>query len=159
MRRRVAGVTIIELMVALAIVAIAFAALAYAQITGFRVTRSSQGAAIAKDVGMKQLELLRGLGYELYKDCPDGEPVVEGVPGCTGSRVDEEHPSFTVHWAITAAPVGVAELDPPALKGVEIHVTWEDTRYDLVGYLSCGDPGEFATTEVPCPSESLRASP
>lgn len=157
MRRRVAGLTIIELMIALAIIGIAFAALAYAQVTGFRVTRSSQGAAIAKDLGMKQLEVIRGLGYGLYRDCPDAGPTEEsGLPPCSGSEADETHPGFTVHWSITSSPAGVNALDPPALKGVEIHVTWEDTRYDLVGYLSCGDPGETAMTEVPCPRASLR---
>ena len=57
---------------------------------------------------------------------------------------------------VTASPAGVPALDPPALKGVEIEVTWEGASYELVGYLSCGDPGETATTEVPCPIASLR---
>ena len=157
MRGRTAGVTIIELMVALAIVSIAFAALAYSQITGFRVTRSSQGAAIAKDLGMAKLEYLRALGYELYRACPDAGPAAGGpLPACEGSEPGAEHPSFTVRWRITESPVGVPALDPPALKGVEISVTWEGTRYDLVGFLSCGDPGESALTQVPCPSGSLR---
>lgn len=152
MRRAVRGVTIIELMVALAVASIAFAALAYSQITGFRVTRSSQGAAIAKDIGMKRLEELRGAGFETYKHCVDAA----ATPDCSGSAADADHPTFTVHWEVTASPPGVPALDPPALKGVAVWVTWEDSRYDLIGYLSCGDPGESATTEVPCPTESLR---
>ena len=155
------GVTIIELMVALAVASIAFAALAYSQITGFRVTRSSQGSALAKDIGMKQLEHIRGLGFDVYRDCPATGPSEDsGLPTCDGSATDAEHPGFTVHWNITASPAGIAPvpaLSTPALKGVEVWVTWEDSRYDLIGYLSCGDPGETATTEVPCPNESLRS--
>lgn len=156
MTARASGLTVIELLVALAVASIAFAALAFSQVTGFRVTRSSQGAAIAKDVGMKQLEVIRGLGYGYYRHCSDGTET-----DCSGSAPNAEHPGFTVHWKITDSPEGVKVLsasEPPALMGVEIQVTWEDTRYDLVGYLSCGDPGESATTEVPCPRESLLES-
>lgn len=155
MKGRASGFSLLELLVALAMIGVAFGALAYVQVTGFRVTRSSQGAAIAKDLGMKQLEILRGRGYQAYRDCTDG------AAGCSGTEVDDEHPSFSVSWTITDAPAGVKLLsgtEPPALLGVEIQVTWEDTRYDLVGYLSCGDPGKTGTTETPCPRESLLTS-
>lgn len=166
MRRSEHGLTLIEVMVALVFTGIAFTALALSQVTGFRVTRSSQEASIAKDVAMRQIESFRGYGFHPFVMCPTIDPEVydpdayAGYPTCEGSEAVAEHPGFTVEWALTNRPEGLPQMSKPALIEVKILVDWQGSgsgkEYPITSYLSCGDPGEFATTDVPCPKESLR---
>lgn len=166
MRRSQHGLTLIEVMVALVFTGIAFTALALSQVTGFKVTRSSQQTVIAKDVGMRQLELFRGYGFHPFVRCPTIDPEVynpdsyTGYPACEATQASADHPGFTLDWSLTNNPAGTKLMSPdPALVEVKIDVFWqsgdETKHFYLTSYLSCGDPGEFATTNVPCPKETL----
>jgi prepilin-type N-terminal cleavage/methylation domain-containing protein len=163
MRRRNDGMTLIEVMVALVFTGIAFTALALSQVTGFRVTRSSQEAAIAKDLAMYQVELFRGYGFEPFKRCPTFDPDLSGYvgyPTCAGAEGSVDYPAFDVSWQLTNRPEGTKQMTPPALVEVKVVVEWSAANgnskdYHLTSYLSCGDPGEAASTNVPCPTDSL----
>jgi prepilin-type N-terminal cleavage/methylation domain-containing protein len=164
-RRSAQGMTLIEVMVALVFTGIAFTALALSQVTGFRVTRSSQETTIAKDLAMRQMELFRSYGFEPFKRCPTFDPELDGwvgYPECEDDLLSTEHPGFGVEWEITNNPAGTKVMSPPALIEVNVTVTWNSRvggakEFYLTSYLSCGDPGEGATTNVPCPKTSLRA--
>jgi type II secretory pathway pseudopilin PulG len=157
------GLTLIEVMIALVFTGIAFTALALSQVTGFRVTRSSQEAAIAKDLAMRQAELFRAYGFDPYDRCPTTSPADEGLvgyPACQDQEASIDHPGFVVKWALTNRPEGTKLMTPPALVEVKVTVEWQTRdagtkEYFLTTYLSCGDPGEGVTTSVPCPQDSL----
>jgi prepilin-type N-terminal cleavage/methylation domain-containing protein len=163
MRRSQQGLTLIEVLIALVFTGIAFTALALSQVTGFRATRSSQEAAIAKDLAMFQVELFRGYGFEPFSLCPTFDPGDNGwvgYPTCAGSEASAEHPNFTVNWELTNNPQGTKVMSKPALIEVKVTVTWDSQsgrtgNFPVTSYLSCGDPGEGVTTDVPCPTESL----
>jgi prepilin-type N-terminal cleavage/methylation domain-containing protein len=163
MRRRNDGMTLIEVMVALVFTGIAFTALALSQVTGFRVTRSSQEAAIAKDLAMYQVELFRGYGFEPFKLCPTFDPADNGYvgyPACAATEVSADYPAFDITWALTNHPEGTKLISPAALVEIKVVVEWTAAsgvakEYFLTSYLSCGDPGEAASTNVPCPTDSL----
>lgn len=165
MRRSNQGLTLIEVMVALVFTGIAFTALAMSQVTGFRVTRSSQEAAIAKDLAMRQMETFRGYGFDPFVMCPtiDADTykpgTYAGYPSCEGTEMSSDHPRFTIDWSLSNRPQGTKLMSPPALVETKITVSWDDkgrTRdYFLTSYMSCGDPGQFATTDVPCPKDTL----
>ncbi|MEX2541282.1 MAG: prepilin-type N-terminal cleavage/methylation domain-containing protein [Trueperaceae bacterium] len=165
MRRSDQGLTLIEVMVALVFTGIAFTALALSQVTGFQVTRSSQEAAFAKDIAMRQMEVFRGYGFQPFNLCPtidpeDKDTSLAGYPKCEGSEASAEHPGFTLEWVLSNRPQGLPQMSKPALVEAKITVRWQGKGggkdYAITSYLSCGDPGEFATTDVPCPKESLR---
>jgi prepilin-type N-terminal cleavage/methylation domain-containing protein len=163
MRRSQQGLTLIEVMIALVFTGIAFTALALSQVTGFRVTRSSQEAAIAKDLATGQAELFRAYGFDPFDRCPTFDPELDGwvgYPPCEGEEASADHPGFVVKWALTNRPQGTKLMTRPALIEVAITVEWQNREgstkdYPLTTYLSCGDPGEGVTTSVPCPEESL----
>lgn len=166
MRRSEQGLTLVEVLVALVFTGIAFTALALSQVTGFNVTRSSQETAIARDLAMRQVELFRSYGFQPFDLCPTIDPEVkdpyayDGYPPCEGSESLAEHPGFTLEWALTNRPQGLPLMSKPALIEAAVTVHWQGKgggkNYPITSYLSCGDPGEFATTGVPCPKESLR---
>jgi prepilin-type N-terminal cleavage/methylation domain-containing protein len=163
MRRSQQGLTLIEVMIALVFTGIAFTALALSQVTGFRVTRSSQEAAIAKDLATGQAELFRAYGFDPFDTCPTFDPELYGwvgYPNCVDEEASADHPGVVVKWALTNRPQGTKLMSDPALIEVAITVEWPDradgtNQYFLTTYLSCGDPGEGVTTSVPCPDESL----
>lgn len=163
MRRETKGLTLVEVMVALAFTGIAFTALALSQVTGFRVTRTSQEAAIAKDLALHQMELFRSYGFQPFVRCPTFDPEVDGwvgYPACSGSETSSDYPGFVVDWALTNRPLGTKLMTPPSLIEVTITVRWQVREGDskdfvLTSYLSCGDPGEVGSTDVPCPKASL----
>lgn len=158
MRRSNQGLTLVEVLVALVFTGVAFTALALSQVTGFKVTRSSQEAAVARDLATKQLELFRSYGFEPYSECSTFDPEDQGFvgfPPCEATVTSDEYPRFTIHWLITDRPRGTPLMSKPALLEIQVEVTWDDKSYELTSYLSCGDPGEYATTKVPCPTESL----
>lgn len=165
MRRSNLGLTLIEVMVALVFTGIAFTALALSQVTGFRVTSSSQEAAIAKDLAMRQLESFRGYGFDPFVMCPTIDPDVykpdlyAGYPTCEGEQTSSEQPRFTITWSMNNRPEGTKLMSPPSLVEAKITVNWDNKgnnrEYFLTSYMSCGDPGQFATTDVPCPKDTL----
>jgi type II secretory pathway pseudopilin PulG len=160
MRRDSEGITLVEVLVAMVFTGLAFTALALSQVTGFRVTRSSQESAIARDLATRQLETFRAYGFDPYVMCPIPPESYKpdsyaGYPECQGSVSSTDHKGFTTDWDLSTRPVGTKLMSKPALIEARITVSWDDNEYHLTSYLSCGDPGEFATTDVPCPVESL----
>jgi type II secretory pathway pseudopilin PulG len=165
MRSSRQGLTLVEVMVALAFTGIAFTALALSQVTGFKVTRNSQEAAIAKDLAHNRLEVFRAYGFHPFALCPTIDPedldpaAYAGYPPCEGSATSSEYPAFDVAWSLSNRPQGTPQLSKPALIEVRVLINWPEgakmSSYAVTSYLSCGDPGAFASTDVPCPKESL----
>lgn len=70
------GLTLVEVLVALAIVAIAVVALTMTQATSLRLSRDSVEASNATQVANEEMELLTQKvldEYEFYQDCPGGD--------------------------------------------------------------------------------------
>lgn len=87
MNRRVegSGLTVVEVLIAVALKAIVFAALAAMQVNSLRMTRASQQSSEATQIAVDQLneltvEILDR--YVEYQGCPGSGPV---DPGCTDS--------------------------------------------------------------------------
>lgn len=149
------GMTLVEVMIAVAIIGIAFVALAFSQVLGFRVTRVSQQTQIARDLATLQMETIRSNGFASYKDC-DGS---DSAPSdCSGKVASSDYSDFTVSWDMDNSPPGMAAVSAPALVAVTVSVTWHDQEYALTNYLSCGDPDDESSTTVPCPGETLIAA-
>lgn len=164
MRHSQQGLTLIEVMIALVFTGIAFTALAFSQVTGFRVTQSSQEAGIAKDLAMQRVELFRAYGFAPFSLCPTFDPADDGwigYPNCEDQEASTEYPAFVTNWTLSNRPQGTKLMTPPALIEVKVTVQWQSRgggskEYLMTTYLSCGDPGEGVTTSVPCPTDSLR---
>lgn len=177
------GLSLLEVLIAFAVVSITFLALAMSQLTGFRVTRDSAEAATARDLASRQIEIIRGYGYATYgkrtavtatgtvttpyEGCPTNPAgssaeldSASPFPNCAGSDIAiTNFPGYTVSWAVApsadAAPTGGAPTDPPALYNVNVTVTRDDFTYVLASYLSCADAGETSNTGIVCPAGSL----
>lgn len=161
------GISLIEVLIAFAIITIVFVALAMSQVLGFRVTHDSVQVAEARDIATEQLEIIRGFGFPYYQTCPDTDPTVG--PACQNASFPAgdtvaNHNAYTMRWNITNAPVDEAgnPINPSgtdggvALVGVEVVVSWRDDSYVLSTFLSCADADEFSSSTVPCPKGSLR---
>lgn len=165
------GLSLIEVMIAFSIISVVFLALAMSQITGFRTTRVSLEASAARDLASRQIEVIRGYGYPtyarqitatgVYAGCttvsPNGSSADVDVafPTCRGSDdTISNFPGYIVSWSIAPSD-DVPARDPPALYDVDVTVTKGTLTYVLASYLSCADAGEFSTTGVSCPRESL----
>lgn len=167
------GLSLIEVLVAFAVISIVFMALAMSQLTGFRATRDSVEASTARDLASRQIEIIRGYGYATYAQrttvlgifagCATTSPtgssaeldVPAPFPNCTGSDSDiTNFPGYTVSWTIAPSD-DVRTTDPPALYDVDVTVSRDDFTYTLASYLSCADAGELSVTGVSCPEESL----
>jgi prepilin-type N-terminal cleavage/methylation domain-containing protein len=155
------GLTLVELLIALAVIGIAMAALISSQILSFKVTRDAQKSSLAKDIASQQIEVIRGYGFGSYMNCPTTSPS-SPAPACTGSQSVSNYAGYTLAWSITNAPKNPSNLTQtlnltkPALVGVSVTVSWTGGSYVLSSYLSCADAGEFSFTTVPCPAESMR---
>lgn len=157
MKSRHEGLTIIELLVTIAIIGITFLALAMSQITGFRVTRDSAEAAIAKDAATEQMETIRAWGYEQYKGCPAIEPTASDAPKCEGTATLSNNTNLTLQWRVDNRPPEIKPLDPPPLVSVIVTVTNNNggTDYELYTYLSCADADFLSATQIQCPVTSI----
>lgn len=147
------GFTLVELLVAIAVIGIAFTALAMTQLSGFRVTQDAVQTAVARDVATRQMEDLRALGYARLVRCGETDQ-----PACTaGPAPDEEEPRFLLSWSVSddLSAIGVPSLAPPPLLDVQVEVTWPDGSYQLGSLLSCADAGASSSTNVDCPKESM----
>ncbi len=167
------GLSLVEVLVAFAVIAVVFMALAMSQLTGFRATRDSAEASTARDLASRQLEIIRGYGYAtyakrttvlgVYAGCATTSPTGSSAeldraspfPTCVGNDGDlANFPGYTVSWTVAPAD-DVLATDPPALYDVSVTVTRGDFAYTLASYLSCADAGELSVTGVSCPEESL----
>ena len=160
--RRTDGLSLIEILIAFAIISVTFTALMMSQITGFRVTRSSAQASLARDVASEHMYVLRSYGFHNYEDCGVGNTPVDATsPACSGSQAVPNQNGYTLSWTITNNPTrsdGTAfnpVVTDPHLLGVNVTVSWGDGDYTLSSFLSCADVGEFSSTSVPCPVSSL----
>lgn len=165
------GLGIVEIMVAISIIGIAFVALAFSQVYSFRTTGNSQKTAIAKDAASKKMEEIRGVGYETYRTCAASSTNTSCV--ASGQTVTNQ-PGYSLAWSITNQPKNPSDLTKtlptpdvdangrpkPSLVGVTVTVSWQEgsspKTYVISSYLSCADAGDFSSTNVPCPKESLR---
>jgi type II secretory pathway pseudopilin PulG len=168
------GLGIIEIMVALAIIGIAFVALAFSQVYSFRVTGNSQKTALAKDIASKKMEEIRGFGYSSFRACPSSTPITPPFACSASNESVANQAGYSLSWTITNQPKNPSDLsqtlsapsaaDPkPSLVGTTVTVSWQEgagtKSYVLSSYLSCADAGDFSSTTVPCPIESMRVTP
>jgi type II secretory pathway pseudopilin PulG len=149
------GLSLVELLIALSVMGIALGALVSSQIFSFRVTKESQQTSLAKDIASQQMEKIRGYGYGSYANCPGTAPG-SSAPACSGSETVSNYSGYTLSWNITNSPAAGLDLSPPPIVGVTVTVSWDDESYILSTYLSCADAGDFSSTNVPCPIESMR---
>ncbi len=153
------GLSLLEVLIAFAVVSVAFLALAMSQVTGLRTTRDALDVSVARDIASQQMEKMRGLGYSAFKNCPTTSTVMscevndESVP---------ENANYTRSWKVTnqpknpTNPSATISMSPPPLVSVAVTVKWRGKSYDLVSYLSCADAGELSSTGVNCPEGSMR---
>lgn len=168
--RKQSGLGIVEIMVALSIIGIAFVALAFSQVYSFRATGDSQKTAIAKDIASKKMEEIRGLGYATYKGCV---PNSTNAACLTSNQSVTNQSGYSLSWVITNQPKNPSKLtqtlptpttaNPAALVGVTVTASWQQgsstKSYVLSSYLSCADAGDFSSTNVPCPKDTIWVKP
>lgn len=169
------GIGIVELLVVIAVIGVTFLAMASSQFLSFKVTRTAQETAAAKDIAARKMEQIRGYGYFIYADCNDGEGTlyISVAPGCKGKVTGQNdqngdllgHDKYTLTWTIDNTPVNprsggadLATFATPPLISISVTASWGNgsaDSYSLQSYLSCADAGEFSFTGVPCPAQSM----
>lgn len=150
--RREAGLTLIEILVALAIIGLAFAALASLQISNLRVTRDSKLASIATQVGNEAMEQVVK-EFLAQVDSSTSKPVFTcggasymACSGTLGIQVDDAAYAATYNVAVNSttgiATVTVDVDDPKAVSFSQ-----------LVSCMDVVPPPSFAEP-APCPNPS-----
>ena len=138
------GLTIVEVLVALAVIGIIFVVLANSQVLSLRVTSDSQRASTATQVANRAIEQVSRqvmANFSQYLGCPlTGDCSVEGVSAATYSITGfgEEHEEQSL--------VGLVRID--------IVVT-DPAPVSMSHYLSCMDvtPNPTIVKPEPCPWE------
>lgn len=141
------GLTVVEVLVAVALIAIVFAALAAMQVNSLRMTRASQQSSEATQIAVDQLNELTVeiLGrYVEYQGCPGSGPV---DPGCTdaGRTVGD----FNVAHSISRG----SGYESSGLVQVSVVVTGPATA-SLSTFVSCMDHSELVTVDPDHVAES-----
>lgn len=133
--RKAHGLTIVEVLVAIALIAIVFAALAAMQASSLRMTRASQEGSRATQIAVDRLNVLTTevlAQYELYQGCP----AAFVTPPCSGSELTD---GYTAAHTITRgggyAASGLVQLtvdvSGPANATVSSYISCMDTSENI----------------------------
>jgi prepilin-type N-terminal cleavage/methylation domain-containing protein len=142
--KRSAGLTIIEVLVAIAVLGIVMAALAYMQVSTIRMTGASQKDSEAMQVAIRAVDaqaakiLLDAATFESYANCP-------GPVHCTSSLQGAEG---QISINASSSEVG------PGLIRITVDVT-SPGRASLSYLVSCMDlhPVPTVAEPYPCPND------
>ena len=139
------GLTLIEVLVAMAIIAVAFMALAYTQISNLRVTRDSKLASISTQVANETME--RAVKWLLDQKDEFGTPTFTCGENCTGSYsgIEVDGAEYTGAYTIVVdGDTGLAEITVTVNEPKAIEMSQYVSCMDVVPPPSFDDPS-------PCP--------
>jgi prepilin-type N-terminal cleavage/methylation domain-containing protein len=142
------GLTLLEVMLAVALIGIVFSALAYSQISNMKLTNTSRHASTATEIANDELEVLtqRVLAdFVKYQGCPAATGVT-----CADKVVHGTHAQFTVSYKIESAGTTYATA---GLIQIRVNVTGPSSA-SFSHLVSCMDvnPSPSVKDPAPCPN-------
>ena len=136
-RQGVGGFTLVEVLMAMAIVAIGILGVAGMQVRAVSANAVARKALHATALAAGRMEQLIGLGYDhpvLADRSGDGAAGLDNDTAETSDGADSSHPPYTVCWNVARIP---ATPNPETIgyKRLRVIVTWRDRgvrrRYPL----------------------------
>ncbi len=135
------GLTIIEVLIALAVIGVLFAALAVTQVGTFRVTSQSQRASVATQAASKEVDGLSRTvlaDFATYNNCTASS----GAPCSGGFSRSGASGTYTV------LPLGTTSYLTNGVIKITVHVT-KPTNLTLDTNVSCIDQDSAPTVASP----------